>query len=145
MFRWLMDRYRRWRRNRARFVFRFFDGTRTRSADPYMVYRFLDQHPTFKWEHIEDVDHEDGSIAGEAADITIAAARQAFGIPEFDGVHDSLTAAEVLAVVREYGWWLDSAKKKLGPGSISSSRSAGSPSDSPEARKSTTNLSSAAS
>lgn len=121
MIGWLTDAYRRWRRNKSRAVFRFFDGRRTRAVDPYVVYRFLDQHAAFKWEHLEMTDEGDA----EAADTTITAAREAFGLAEFDGTTATLAASEVLDILTRFGEWLSAAKKKLGPTSISSSPTVG--------------------
>lgn len=137
----IFDFIKRWRRKRSRAIFRFFDGTRTRAVDPYAVYRFLDSHPHFKWEQLEEVDEGDGT----AADTTIAAAREAFGLVPFDDCHpNALTAAEVLNVLSDFGDWVTAAKKKLGPGSISSSGTAGTPSSAREDPSSTMSFSSAA-
>lgn len=140
MLGWLTDAYRRWRRNRARNVFRFFDGRRTRAVDPYAVYRFLDCHDKFKWDHLQEVDEDDLA----AADITIAAAREAFGLPCYGEGKDELTAAEVLDIVRDFGEFATNAKKKYDRGSTSSPRMDGTSSATTEAHESTTHSYSAA-
>lgn len=136
---WLFDAIRRWRRNRSRAVFRFFDGRRTRAVDPYAVWRHLDQHKTFKWEHLEDTDAGDY----DAANTTIDATREAFGIPEFDGGSGTLTSEEVMAIFLEFLEWSRAAKKKRGPGSISSLPTDGASSIAQEARDATMHFSSA--
>jgi hypothetical protein len=137
----IFDFIKRLRRKRSRAIFRFFDGTKTRAVDPYAVYRFLDSHPQFKWEQLEEVDEGDGL----AADTTIAAAREAFGLVAFEDAHrNSLTAAEVLNVLSDFGDWVTAAKKKLGPGSTSSSGTAGRSSSAMEDPNSTMSFSSAA-
>lgn len=140
MFGWIADAWRRRRRNKSRNVFRFFDGQRTRAVDPYAVYRFLDQHPKFKWEHLDAMEEDDA----DAADTTIIAARQAFGLSDFDGSTGTLTAAEVISILTEFGEWLSAAKKKRAPGSISSPPTAGPSSSAQADRSETMNFSSAA-
>lgn len=140
MFGWLTDAIRRWRRNKSRNVFRFFDGRRTRAVDPYAVWRHLDTHETFKWEDMDLADEGDK----EAADRCINATYEAFSIPRFDGMSSTLTAGEALEVMSEYGKWMSDSKKKLGPGSTSSPLTDGKSSPAPAVPSSTMNLSSAA-
>lgn len=138
---WLLDMWRRWRRKRSRAVFRFFDGRRTRAVDPYLVYRFLDQHKDFKWEHLERTDEGEA----EAADTTIRAAREAFGLAEFDGTERTLTSEETLEILVEFFEWSKAAKKKRAPGSTSSPHMDGEFSTAPVDRAETSHFSTVAS
>lgn len=48
MFQWVLDRIRSWVFNRQRYVYRFWDGSRTRVADPLAMYRELMAHEDFR-------------------------------------------------------------------------------------------------
>lgn len=48
MLRWALDKLRCWLFNRQRYVYRFWDGSRTRVADPLASYRDLMAHEDFR-------------------------------------------------------------------------------------------------
>lgn len=48
MFGWMLDKFRCWLFNRQRYVYRFWDGSRTRVADPLAMYRDLLAHEEFR-------------------------------------------------------------------------------------------------
>jgi hypothetical protein len=48
MLRWALDKLRCWLFNRQRYVYRFWDGSRTRVADPLACYRDLIAHEDFR-------------------------------------------------------------------------------------------------
>ena len=139
MFRALHNAWLRRRRRKLRDVFRFFDGKQIRAVDPFMVYRALDSHPRFKWDHLPMTD--EGDVA--ATDLVVSAAREVFGIPPYEEGVDSLTAAEVLDVLASFGEWIESQKKTFDRGLTSSPPAAGTPSTTTEDPRSTTHLSAA--
>lgn len=145
MLGWITDAIRRWRRQRSRAVFRFFDGRRTRAVDPYDIHRGLQTHPTFKWTDLQDANREDtpDDIRAEAIDRTIQAVRDVFGLATPD--EGGLLATEVTDLLESYALWVEDSKKKSPLISISSPRAAGRHSVSQEGQFSTTALSSASS
>jgi hypothetical protein len=48
MFQYVLDKFRCWLFNRQRYVYRFWDGSRTRVADPLACYRDLMAHEDFR-------------------------------------------------------------------------------------------------
>lgn len=48
MLQWTLDKVRGWLFNRQRYVYRFWDGARTRVADPLACYRDLMAHEEFR-------------------------------------------------------------------------------------------------
>lgn len=134
---WIADVYRRWRRNRARNVFRFFDGQRMRAVDPFTVYLALDRHPTFEWGHIVDATNGDA----EATEKVVGAVREVFGIPSSQ--ENCLTAREVCQVMDDYAEWIEASKKKYVRGSTSSLDADGARSAIPAGHPSTMNSSAA--
>lgn len=121
MFGWLK---RKWR-NRGRAIFRFWDGTRERCADPLVVHRALMAHPEFDWEKtpvLMDVD--DQRVASDAMRVTAAGVRDAFGIPSLES--GGLTEAECVQVLILFNLFLDRVKKNIGspPTSLPATESA---------------------
>lgn len=108
MFIWIRDRYRRWRRQKARNVFRFFDGTRTRAVDPYAVYVALETHSKFRW------DMADAIVAGkrEETEIGVAAAAEVFGLKRLRVDEDGLTDGEIVEILESFARYAFHAKKK---------------------------------
>ena len=53
MLRYLLDKLRCWLFNRQRYVYRFWDGSRTRVADPLACYRDLLAHEEFRMDDLK--------------------------------------------------------------------------------------------
>lgn len=97
---------------RRRLIFKYWDGRRTRYADPIVLLRNLEDHPEFNI----DVDPTLAlSSVGdrEAGERTVSAVRAAFGIFPFVDVHsfDGLTELECVALYVEFMEYLDALKK----------------------------------
>ena len=109
MFGWLK---RKWR-NRGRAIFRFWDGTRERVADPLVIHRALMAHPEFNWETTPAlIDVDDQRVASDALCVTAAGVRDAFGIPSLES--GGLTEAECVQVLIRFNLFLDGVKKNIG-------------------------------
>lgn len=112
MFNW----FRRWRHNRRRAIFQFWDGRTLRRVDPQVVWRALKNHPEFNIDRdleFHDAGHDD------ATQLCIAATRAAFGVLEFDG-RSGLTEDETIELLGNFGAWTAAVKKNISPPPISS-------------------------
>lgn len=104
------------RRERQRAIFRYWDGTRERGADPAVVYRALVSHPTFDWEtHPVLIDTGDK----DALAITLGAIREVFGVVAWaednDGRSTGLTDWETIDLLIQFNWYLGGLKKSTSP------------------------------
>lgn len=104
-----------WLRNRNRRIFRFWDGSRTRSIDPAVVMRTLFCHPEFNWRETPLLgDSADPKIATEAIALEARAVREAFGLGPFaDG--RGLTETECCELLGQFNLWCMDVKKKRNP------------------------------
>ncbi len=116
MFTW----FHRWRLNRHRAIFRFWDGRTYRRVDPLVAFRALREHPTFEIERDltgHDAGQEDSTQA------CLAATRVAFGVVPFDGSGNlplGLTEAETIDLLATFGNWTQAVKKNISPSLTSS-------------------------
>lgn len=99
------------RRRPKREIFRFFDGTHERSADPIKVLRSIAADHEFNPES-----HFDLAQAGdlEAQAVTIAAARRIFALAEFsdvDGRAAGTTDGEALGILSDFAEYVATLKK----------------------------------
>lgn len=101
-----------------RCIFRFYDGQRMRAVDPLVTYRLLDGHAEFNWlsdpkliERPSDGDPLLDRAKDEAMQKCVAAVREAFGLPVFDG-RRGLTETECYALLLEFTMYVGAVKKK---------------------------------
>lgn len=106
MFGW----FKRWRMNRGRAIFRFWDGQRDRAADPLVVFRALLEHPEFDWEKTPLLlEIDDPKISGDALRVTADAVRKAFGVRDLlDG---GLTEGECTQLLIQFTAYIGALKK----------------------------------
>lgn len=123
-FGWL----KKWRMNRGRAIFQFWDGKQDRAADPMVIHRALLAHSEFNWETtpaLIDVDND--HISSDALRVTADAARKAFGVPEF--ASGGLTESELLQLLVQFSLYLTSLKKSTNPPQILPAATESKPSD----------------
>ena len=110
----MLNWFRRWKNNRNRAIFSFWDGAKQRVIDPLTAWRALRAHPDFDPERdIEGIRQDDE----QALSHTLAAVREAFGVKAFaDG---GLTEAETLALLAEFMAYIGAVKKNTSPPPIS--------------------------
>lgn len=99
------------RQERNREIFRYWDGTRERGADPIKALRGMLGDERFNVET-----HPDLALAGdlEASEICLKTVRRVFGIEEFseaNGAEHGLTDGETLKVLFAFGEYMDTLKK----------------------------------
>lgn len=104
------------RRDRQRAIFRYWDGTRERGADPAVVYRAFVSHPTFNWEtHPVLIDTGDK----EALTITLGAIREVFGVAAWSedghGNSSGLTDWETIDLLIQFNHYIGGLKKSTSP------------------------------
>lgn len=107
----LRARFRRNKNERSRDIFRYWDGTRERGADPIKILRALIGDEKFNAEV-----HPDLALAGdiEAMAVTMDATRKVFGLSEYsdaDGRDSGLTDGETLELLNRFGEYMESLKK----------------------------------
>ena len=100
-------------RPRKREIYRYHDGQRTRGADPIEVLRKMGNHEKFVFEkHVAECASPEPAISEPAAEISIAATRDIFGIkPWSDETESGLTELETLAVLNGFCEFIDGLKK----------------------------------
>ena len=97
--------------NRSRRIFKYWDGSRTRSSDPMTVLRVLDQHPEFDMDITPKLmEAPDVSVMLEETAKTADATRQAFEIPVYDG-HRGLTEGELANLLFDFFAYMNELKK----------------------------------
>ena len=110
MIRFLLDLWQRWRL-RGRLLFRYYDGTRTRWADPLRTQRELVGHPKLNVEEMAPfVD------AGKEPEVTIfcQAVCDVFGVTRWDG-RRGMTDAELMNLFNRFGGYIEALKKNTSP------------------------------
>ncbi len=106
----MLDILRRWLWPHRTGIFAFFDGTRSRRADPMAVSRALFSHPTFSWEdHPKLIDVDDPAVSMDALRITAEAVRDAFTLPSVED--GGLTEIECVDLLASFVAYLASLKK----------------------------------
>jgi len=103
-------------RNRApkvQRIFKYFDGTRERSADPVTVIRKMAAHPKFDVDrHLADMVCGEPGLEAEASEISVQATREIFGIPAWtEDTPEGLTEMETLGVLNDFVLYVDNLKK----------------------------------
>jgi hypothetical protein len=103
-FQWLYNR----RAEQSRQIFRYWDGKRTRRADPMAVIVSLREDPEYLSErHDQLIDAGDK----EAQLIAIRAVQRVFGIEPFE--QGGLTYTECLSLLMSFYLYLDALKKNI--------------------------------
>lgn len=104
MFNWL----RRWRQNRTRAIFRYWDGQAMRSADPITLWRAIKAHPQFNLER-DPLMHDAGD--DESTVICLNATRDIFGVKPVE--EGGLTETETIDLLGSYFDWINAVKKNI--------------------------------
>lgn len=104
MFNW----FRRWRQNRGRAIFRYWDGQKFRCADPITLWRAIKAHPRFNLEN-HPVMHDAGD--DEATLICLEATRDIFGVKPVEA--GGLTEIQTLDLLGSYFDWVHEVKKNI--------------------------------
>lgn len=113
-FRWLQNR-----RDRQRGIFRFWDGSHWRAADPLAVFRALDEHPALVQDlHYRQADDQNPQAIGIVAD----AVRLAFGVKKIED--GGLTELECRNLLIDFYAWTDALKKNIKAPPINASHTA---------------------
>src|SRR5947209_3262775 len=94
-----------------RLIFRFHDGKQERFADPLTVYKKLAvccdyELQKFLVAYSTNTQNKEGI---EATDKLVAAVRQAFGVPAYDG-KEGLLEDECMALLYDYYEWMNDVK-----------------------------------
>ena len=103
--------FRRWRQNRRRMIYRFWDGQNFRRVDPIAVHLRLQSHPKFLvTRDLKLVDSGDR----EATEITAAAVCDCFEVQPYDTVTGrGLTVGERLGLLADFYFWIELQKKSI--------------------------------
>jgi hypothetical protein len=117
MFQWLKTRLER-RRLQDRGLFRYHDGTRTRYADPFVVWRALNNHPEMNLE--KQADFVD--IGQEPETTTVVKAFcDVFDVKRWDDTkRTGLMDWEILDLINQLEGFLAPLKKNISLGQTSS-------------------------
>lgn len=116
MFRFLINWFLRRRARKARDVFAFFDGTRTRKIDPFAVQAGLELHGEFRYELLDFV--EAGNA--EATATTLRAICDVFDVTPWNSdTERGLTQPELLRLFMDFDTYCAGLKKKYNFGLIS--------------------------
>lgn len=100
---------RKWRANRNRRIFRFWDGTQFRRMDPLEIMSAIETDPEFNPAvHCELVDAGDR----DSTLILVNMVSRAFQVPAFDGTA-GLTIRERIDLYQEFGTWVGALKKNI--------------------------------
>jgi len=111
MFGWLFGA-------RRRQIFKFYDGIRSRTADPLHVWAMLQSDPKLEMErHVKELKSPLDQVSATALLVIEAAVRRAFEVPQF--VDGGLTAQECVELLLAYDLWLADQKKTSNPSRIS--------------------------
>ena len=110
----LLRWFRRWRqrrRNAARFIFEYWDGSRQRAADPVVIWRAIHDDPELVIPgDIEAADLGDMDAQGKV----VAAVRRAFDVTGWTESEPGLTELECLALIVQFVEFTESLKKNTG-------------------------------
>lgn len=108
---WITDALRRWRFNRGRLLFAFFDGERTRRIDPWRTYRGLVNDPQFDFEADGEAAANDEEPAYTNYIETVC---RHFGLKRFDGER-GLADEEIDKILTQFMLYTVELKKKSDP------------------------------
>lgn len=115
----IVKRLRARARQRARALFGFWDGFRTKHVDPYQVHRRLHTHPDLP-SFADYANLFDQGVEPEATQF-ITAIADTFGIQRWDDAKQTgLTDIEIVGILNDFYNWMDGVKKN-GPDSQTSS------------------------
>lgn len=104
------------RRLRQRGLFSFWDGSRTRYADPFKVWREIANHQDLNLESMAD---EIDRGAEPETSIAVTVICQAFAVERWsDETHRGLTDSELLNLLADFQAHLEALKKNGSPGPI---------------------------
>ena len=93
-------------------IFSFWDGMRTRKADPVVLYRGMATHPEYNLER--DVPATaDGDPAAHR--LTVQVVREVFGVKPWTEGEDGLTERETVDLLWQFNDYLESLKKSTSP------------------------------
>ena len=107
-----------WRPARSRFIFQYHDGIRSRRADPFVIYRGFETHPTFNWkEDPKLLGLQDNAVVLETSEKMAAAVRDVFDLPPFDA--GGLTEQECQRLFFAFCEYTQRVKKNGSPPQIS--------------------------
>jgi hypothetical protein len=99
-------------RKRKRLLFRFWDGEKSRAADPLSLLRNLDLHQTFNLENsIPLIAKGDSKTIGEA----ILAIREVFGVKAWSESQPGLTEGETVDLLFSFLEFNQVLKKNIVP------------------------------
>lgn len=102
----------RWLRKYREGIFRFFDGTRWRCADPIAVFRSLQNHPEFDLATTPQMASVDNlEVKFDAIRKCADAVRVAFGVQLLDDTGAGLTEEECCALLVRFSEYLGGLKK----------------------------------
>ena len=106
----------RWLRKYREGIFRFFDGTRWRCADPIAVFRSLQNHPEFDLATTPKMAGvDDPKIKFDAIRKCADAVRVAFNVQPLDDTGAGLTEEECCALLVRFSQYADALKKNTNP------------------------------
>ena len=106
--------WRNRRRNKKRLLFHFWDGEKIRRADPFRLWRDLQNDPTVELDAAIPA-----SERGDEPETTqlIEAVAKAFGVERWNGENETgLADWEILDLMGYLSVYLDELKKKYSPG-----------------------------
>lgn len=95
----------------ARFIYKYFDGTKERCDDPLAIRHRLDTHSTYRFD-VHPVLAEKGDAA--AYEIVLTAICDAFQVSRFDSATGKgLTQTELIGLLVDFGNYLEAVKKNI--------------------------------
>jgi len=98
---------------RQRRLFAFWDGRKIVRLDPMVIIRRLAENPDYDSDNdFKRLSSPKSSTRGEAIGGLAAVAREAFGLPLFDGKH-GLTEMELLKLLNSFNGQMDALKKNM--------------------------------
>lgn len=104
---------RRWRQNRRRMIYRFWDGRNFRSVDPIDIHLRLQSHP--KYLASRDLKLIDAGDR-EATCTTAAAVCDTFLVEPYNAeTGRGLTVGERLGLLADFYFWIELQKKSINP------------------------------
>ena len=102
----------KWLRRYREGIFRYFDGTRWRCADPIAVFRSLQSHPEFDLATTPKMAGvDDPKIKFDAIRKCADAVRVAFGVQPLDDTGAGLTEEECCALLVRFSQFAEGLKK----------------------------------
>jgi hypothetical protein len=101
-----------WWRNQRRRIFRYWDGTRTRAADPLELQARLFAHPKYDSSKVRILDKDDSFGQAAYAD-TLKAVRDTFGIKPLSDANglSGMTEEETWDLFTSFCEYLEALKK----------------------------------